>query len=317
MSNINFDKAVELFYKLPSLRSVLDGNYLGSMPSESSCILEKYMGILAHKMFREVFNKELSLNGLVRYRNELDYDFVNIGEEPGFGVYDCGDSLYRGYLPYSDYTTLFSYLKSSMTDTSWSMDWCFSDLVHLYFYLEHENGDEFEPEEYEDFFSTRNNLEFVDDIGLSEFFLSSDINLYNEDVGNFFSNTRTAFTADEYSGGFVIFFRSKLLHYYLYIDESTLITEEAKRYYQIISDCIDVLAYTCFFGGNSQFIMQKDLTYSYISRAFFISDEGYYSNDDRFGCIAIDPRMFLVPVLVDECIYRLDKTLHILPEEVR
>lgn len=307
-----FELALKYYNALPKRTLSSSGSIFHYLQKEDMCTLSKFMSVLMSKIAADVYDKQLDYKDFLYMlcKNGVDFKYCSdSSNEPG--LLESGEFICLGNPIYDEQSDSFlaSYF-DLIKSQKWASEVRMISLREYYCDLFDTGCDDLS--KIEDYFDSISLDRFICDVGLGEFFDSVDLAETSDNT--FWTGFRDSFILDnEEQDGFLILFRSELLPYFS-LCKKELLSENDKRYYNIVEDCMSTLRVGSISDANMLILNEPNLKYTY-----FVWEVSYYydffSAGERMGVFSLDPRWILIPYLVDECIRRLDDTLHFIPGE--
>lgn len=160
-------------------------------------------------------------------------------------------------------------------------------------------------DELEEIFAARSLEEKLYDFDVLDFFCASDRE--QSIIADYFSELSSYFSYDEYvpSSGFILI-KSKLLPIFWYHIDFKKLSEADKCIYLTIQKCSSLL-YIDEFGLPCS---GKALEYAYYAFYVECNDDNTYNSTSSFGSLRFDPRLTIVPYIINEGITYLNNKYH-------
>lgn len=284
---------------------------------EGLCSLEKLQIVMFVRLFSEFYKKNRDYSNTLYYSMQA-FDFFETSEsvienkkQPG--ILENGEYNYRMDID-SAFSPTWDCIFDIFSCKGWDIDILYGNFQGAYssFFINKSTGDvviddkkEFDHnmDEIDFIFQARTIEEKMSDFYVLDFFNCPDRN--HPAIEKYFSTLSDYFSYDEIGPKFIIV-KSKLLPIFLYHIDCKKLSEEDKKIYDMVKKCVDLL----YIGETTIPCCDSELEYSYFA-FYFPEFDGYNcSTTERFGAFCFDPRLTIVPYVINEGITYLNNKYH-------
>lgn len=282
---------------------------------EGVCSLEKLQIVMFVRLFSEFYKNNRDYSETLYYSKQA-LDFFEMSEiecqdQPGIienGGYICRMCIEAGDSP------IWDCISDIFSCKEWDVDILYGNFKTAYsnfsinestrdIVIDYQKEIDHTMQEIDFIFQMRTIEEKLSDFDMLGFFNGPDRS--HLAIEKFFLSLSDYFSYDEISSHFIII-KSKLLPIFLYHIDRKKLSKKDKKLYDMIENCTDLLC----MGETTISCCNPELQYSYFA-FYFPEYNGYeFSTIERFGAFCFDPRLTIIPYVINEGVTYLNNKYH-------